>query len=157
MDAIYGGHYWGLGWKYTGLLHDHHDSSQKLSEVVEILDMWSFIESGYAALSLQDKARLERKVEPPKFRGFDGNNEAEYIGISYFLVDKLERFSTFEGRDLNARMPTLEMHRRMLRVFESTRRSLMGRELTADELVRILNEMTHPENQRKKVAAPTSP
>jgi uncharacterized protein YfbU (UPF0304 family) len=161
MDAIYGGHYWGLDWKYSGLFHRHEDGARNVSEVVDILDMWSFIEDSYAALSAQEKARVEQEAEPfgkdPRFRGFDGNNETEHMGIAYFLIRKLERFSSFEGRDLNAHMPSLNMHRRTLRVFEPMRRSLIGRTLAAGELIEILNEMTHPENRHSKAPPLRSP
>jgi hypothetical protein len=50
------------------------------------------------------------------------------MGIAYFLIRKLESFFlSFDGRDLNAYMPSLDMHRRTLRVFEPIRRNLMGR------------------------------
>jgi uncharacterized protein len=153
MDAIYGGHYWGLGWKYSGLFHGHKDSKQVVSEVVDVLDMWSFIESAYAKLSPKDKARIEKEAEPfgkhVHFRGFDGNNETEHLGIARFLIDKLERFSSFEGRDLNSHMPSVETYRRMLRVFEPMRSSLVGRELGASEIIELLNEKTHPEHRKK--------
>ena len=74
------------------------------------------------------------------------------MGIAYFLIDKLDRFSSFEGRDLNSHMPSLDMHRRMLRIFEPIRRNVMGRNITAAELVAILTEMTHPENRSAKSA-----
>jgi uncharacterized protein YfbU (UPF0304 family) len=155
MDAIYGGHYWGLSWRYSGIFHGHQDSRRSLSEVVDILDMWSLIESGYAALTAKDKARVEKEAEPfgknPRFRGFDGNNESEHMGIANFLISKLERFSSFEGRDLNSHMPSLETYQRMLRVFEPMRRNLMGRELGVGEIIEILNEMTHPENRGTKL------
>jgi uncharacterized protein len=154
MDAIYGGHCWGLNWKYSGIFHGHEDSRRSVSQVVDILDMWSIIESGYAALTAKEKARVEKEAEPfgknPRFRGFDGNNEAEHMGIAYFLIRKLERFSNFEGRDLNSHMPSLETYQRMFRIFEPMRLNLMGRELGATEIIEILNEMTHPENRRTK-------
>jgi uncharacterized protein len=153
METIYGGHYWGLSWKYPGIFHDHEDNRRNVSEVVGVLDMWSFIEQGYAKLSTKDKARVEKEAEPfgknPKFRGFDGNNESEHMGIARFMIDKLERFSSFEGRDLNSHMPSLGMYHRMFRVFEPMRRTLMGRELGAGEIISILNEITHPENRKR--------
>jgi uncharacterized protein len=153
MEAIYGGHYWGLGWKYSGLFHGHKDSKQVVSEVVDVLDMWSFIESACDKLSPKDKARVEKEAAPfgthVRFLGFDGNNETEHLGIARFLIDELERFSSFEGRDLNSHMPSVETYRRMLRVFEPMRSGLVGRELGATELIELLNEKTHPEHRKK--------
>jgi uncharacterized protein YfbU (UPF0304 family) len=156
MKAIYGGHYWGLGWKYSGLFHGHKDSKQAVHEVVDVLDMWSFIESAYARLSPKDKARVEKEAEPfgthVRFRGFDGNNETEYMGIARFLIDDLERFSSFKGRDLNSHAPSVETYRRMLRVFEPMRSNLVGRELGATEIIELLNEKMHPEHRKKASA-----
>ncbi len=153
METIYGGHYWGLSWKYSGIFHDHVDNRRNVSEVVNVLEMWSFIEQGYAKLSPKDKARVEKEAEPfgknPKFRGFDGNNESEHMGIARFMIDKLDRFSIFEGRDLNSHMPSLGTYRRMLGVFEPMRSTMMGRELGAGEIISILNEITHPENRKR--------
>jgi len=160
MDAIYGGHYWGLAWKYSGLFHRHEDGAKNVSEVVDVLDMWSFIESSYAALSAKDKGRVEKEAAPfgknPRFPGFDGNNETEHMGIANFLIEKLERFSSFAGRDLNSHWQSLDTYRRMLRVFDPIRRTLIGRTLTADEFIAILNEKTHPENRVSKPLLPRS-
>jgi uncharacterized protein len=153
METIYGGHYWGLSWKYSGIFHDHADNRRNVSEVVDILDMWSFIESGYAALSAKDKAQVEKEAEPlgknPRFRGFDGNNETEHVGIARFMIDKLERFSTFEGRELNSHMPSLQMYRLMFRIFEPMRRNLVGRELGASEIIELLNVRVHPDSRKR--------
>ena len=57
--AIYGGHLWSLGWKYTGVYHGHEDKMVIVHEVVDILDMWFFIEAGYTALTKREKERVE--------------------------------------------------------------------------------------------------
>jgi uncharacterized protein YfbU (UPF0304 family) len=160
IDAIHGGQYWGLEWKYPGLLHGYEASTRNVSEVCNVLDMWSLIESSYAALPAKDKARVEKEAEPfgkdPRFLGFDGNSEAEHMGIAYFLIEKLDRFSSFEGRDLNAHMPSLDMYQRMRRVFEPMRGKLMGRNLTGSELIEVLNAKVHPENRRTRTPSPRS-
>ncbi len=148
-SAITGGHYWGLSWSYHGLFHGHEDNEKNVSEVVDILDMWSFLESGFGKLSKKDKARVGKEAEPfgknVTFHGFDGNNETEHMGIARFLIDKLERFSSFEGRELNSHSPSVEVYRRMFRVFEPMRRDLLGIELNASQIIEILNARTHPE------------
>jgi uncharacterized protein len=151
-SVIFGGHYWGLEWKYSGLFHGHVDRRAVVSEVVDILDMWSFLEDGYAKLSKKEKDRVAAEAAPfgkhVVFHGFDGNNEGEYIGVARFMVEKLDRFTKFAGRDFNAHMPTLDAHRRMLAVFEPVRRNLTGRDLSAAEIIRIMKAMLHP--SRKK-------
>lgn len=149
-EVIRGGHYWALKWEYQGIFHEHEDSEDVLREVVDVLDMWSFLETGYSKLSKKDKERVEKEAAPfgtsPRFRGFDANNETEHSGIARFLVDKLGRFSAFSGRELNSHCPSIDTYRRMLRVFEPMRKTLIGGELNASQIIEILNAKTHPEH-----------
>lgn len=141
-DAIFGGHYWALDWKYSGLFHDHVDSREVVHEVVNILDMWSFLEEGYEALSASEAARVAKEADPfgahVKFTGFDGNNETEYMSIARVLVEKLDRFTRFKGRDMNSHCPSIDGYARMLMVFEPIRKTLIGRKLSTDETISIL-------------------
>ena len=150
-DVIGGGHYWGLGWKYTGVFHDHVDRKADVSEVVNVLEMWSFLERSHAGLSAENKSKVEAAVHPfgksVRFPGFDGNNETDLIGIARFLIEKLERFADFEDRDLNSHMPVIESYRRMLAIFEPLRVKLTGRNLNADEIISVLSERVHPERR----------
>ena len=108
-STLYGGHSWGLKWKYSGIFHGHEDSEKIVSEVGNILTMWSLIESVYAKLSPKDKAKIEKEAAPfgkdVYFWGFDGNNESEHLGVARFMINDLERFSEFKERDLNSHMP----------------------------------------------------
>lgn len=147
-EIIYGGHYWALGWKYSGLFHGHSDSDVVVSDVVNILDMWSFLESGFRELSKEDKERVTAEAGPfgkhVSFTGFDGNREGEYIGVARVLISQLDRFTEFKGRELNSHMPSLDTHRRMLSVFEPIRENLIGRGLNAAEIIQILQAKLHP-------------
>jgi uncharacterized protein YfbU (UPF0304 family) len=147
-EAIYGGHFWGLKWKFPGLFHGHEDREAVVSEVVDVLDMWSFLETGYAKLSKKEKERIAAEDTPfgkrVTFFGFDGNNEAEHMGIARFLIEQLDRFLSFKGRDLNSHMPTIQTYRRMLAVFEPIRETLIGRELSADQIIKVLKGAVHP-------------
>lgn len=150
MSGLYGGHYWGLRMKYNGLFHGHRDSDERVAEVIDYLDMWSFLETGFDKLSAQDKQRVKVEAAPfgedVKFRGFDGNNESEYMSIARFLVDDLERFTHFAGRAaLNSHMPVVGGYRRMYQVFERIRPTLVGRELSAAEIIELLNARRHPD------------
>ena len=152
QSVLYGGHYWGLRWKYDGLFHGHRDGEEKVAEVANFLDAWFFIETGYAALSKKDKERVKIEAEPfgehVVFRGFDGNNESEYLSIARFMIDDLKRFTHFAGRDLNSHAPTVAAYRRMYRVFEPIRVTLVGRELSAPEIIKLLKELLHPEHRK---------
>lgn len=144
QKAIYGGHYWALGWEMQGIFHGHADKQSRVRFVVDVLDMWTFLEEAFEDLSDQDKQRLAKEAEPfgkhVTFTGFDGNNESEYVGIARFLVDDLNRFSRFrEGhRDLNSHHPTLEAYGRMYRAFEPIRKTLIGRRMNVAELITVL-------------------
>jgi uncharacterized protein YfbU (UPF0304 family) len=152
QSAIYSGNTWGLTWKFPGIFHNGGDTPAIVKDVVDILAMWSDIESAYQSLSSEDKARIETEVEPlgrdVQFRGFDGNNESEHFGIALFLVNDLERFSELKGRDLNSHMPSLGMYRRMLATYTPLRSSLSYSPLTPSQLIQILKEQIHPSRRQ---------
>jgi uncharacterized protein YfbU (UPF0304 family) len=141
-DVIFGGHYWAPRWKMHGLFHGHEDDPRDVSYVVNVLDMWDFLERGYERLSAEEHEAIAAAVphhgKHVRFPGFDGNNEAAKVGIAYFLVEKMERFTRFSGRDLNSHFPTDGRYERMLPVFERTRNKLIGRDLGRDEIIAIL-------------------
>ena len=141
--AIYSGHHWGIKCKLPGLFPRHVDHRRVLPEVLNILEVWDFLESGYARLPEEEKSLV--KVESGLggsdvvFRGFDGNNEGEHIDIALFVVNELDRFERFKGRDLNAHMPTLDGHRRMRAVFEPMIQTLAhGGELSSSQIISLL-------------------
>jgi uncharacterized protein YfbU (UPF0304 family) len=157
QSAIYSGNLWGLKWQLTGVFHDHEAAPEVIEEVVNVLDMWSFIESSYSRFSSDDKRMIEQEAKPfgqyVQFTGFDGNGEAEYISVARFLVDDLERFSSFKGRELNSHLPSLDAHRRMLGVFNRLRPTLTSGLLTATQVVELLKEKLHPERRSTATAA----
>lgn len=141
-QAIYGGHFWALDWEMSGVLHNHIDDRKHVTAVVDILDMWSFIEEACQRFNQADRKRLVDDVgswaDNPQFLGFDGNNESEYLGIAQFLVEKLNRFQIFKGRSMNSHMPTLFSYGRMVRMFEGIRPTLIGRHLSVEEVIKLL-------------------
>lgn len=142
QEAIYGGHFWALDWELSGIMHNHADDPRVVRLVTNILDMWWFIETAYAGFSAEDKKRIEDETghrgKSPRFLGFDGNNESEYLGIARFLVEKLGRFESFKGRDFNSHLPTVSRYAQMARAFEPMRALLVGRGLTSHEVVQLL-------------------
>src|SRR5690625_2625243 len=94
--AIYSDQLWGIKWKYSGIPFEESDDPSIVKEVVDILDMWSFVERTFKELDAEEKIKLKADGasfgDDPKFRGFDGNNETEYMGTAMFLVNELERF-----------------------------------------------------------------
>ena len=134
----------------AGIFERYRDREETVNEVVDILDMWSFLEHGYDNLNGEDKERVIKEAhlvgDRVYFRGFDANNESSHYGIGRFLIEKLDRFSTsFDGRDLNSHSPSIETYRRMLPVFLPMRQTLMGGRLNASQIIAILKEQTHPD------------
>jgi uncharacterized protein len=147
-SAIFSDQIWGIRWKYSGIPFEDSEDPPIVKEVVDILDMWSFIENAYNKLNDEQKAKLKKAADPfgqdPKFQGFDGNNETEYMGTAMFLVNELERFAGFKGRSFNCHHPSIDMHRRMLEVFEPIRRKLSFGPLSLDDLTAILKAIVYP-------------
>lgn len=147
-SAIFNDHLWAIRWKYSGIPFEPAEDPPIVREVVDILDMWSFIESGYAALNKSEREALAKDASPfgdnPRFQGFDGNNESEYMSTAMFLVNQLERFQEFKGRSFNCHHPSLDAHRRMLAIFEPIRVSLTRAPFSVEQLTKILAERTHP-------------
>jgi uncharacterized protein len=150
--AIFNNQLWGIRWKYSGIPFEDSEDPAIVKEVVDILDMWSFIEYSYGEFSPGDKEKLEKDAAPfgrdPKFQGFDGNNETEYMGTAMFLVNDLERFEEFKGRNFNCHHPSIDTHRRMLSVFEPIRRTISSRSLSVADMTTILKERVHPSRRQ---------
>ena len=74
-SAIFNNKTWSIPWKYSGIPFEDQETPEIVKEVLDILDMWSFIEYSYAELNDNDKEYVEKEAAPfgkePKFRGFD--------------------------------------------------------------------------------------
>ena len=143
-DALLGGHYWGLKWQLSGIFHGHEYNEATVQEVGNILEVWWFLEESYAKLSKKDKDRVQKEAEPfgerVIFPGFDGNYESGHLHIADFLINKLDRFVKFKGRDLNSHAPLINGYRRMMRIFEPVRPLMIGGNfLNAESIIAILN------------------
>ena len=147
-SAIFSDQLWGIRWKYSGIPFEESEDPKIVKEVVDILDMWSFIEHAYSQLSDEQKEKIEVDAAPfgkdPKFHGFDGNNESDYMGTAMFIVNELERFQEFKGRSFNSHCPSIEMHHRMVKAFESIRKKLSDKPMSLDDLTIILKKKAHP-------------
>jgi uncharacterized protein YfbU (UPF0304 family) len=145
-DVIYGGHYWAPKWEMNGVFHDHVDNPLEVRFVVDVLDMWDFIEAAAEKLTAEEQKKIAAEAGPwggsLKFPGFDGNNESEQLSIAEFLVSKMGRFQRFKSpkRSFNSHCPTYDSYLRMLNIFEGYRQKLVGRGLTAAELIIILSQ-----------------
>lgn len=148
-SAIFSDNLWSLPWKYSGIPFESQETPEIVKEVLDILDMWSFIEHSYSQLNEEEKAQLEKAADPfgkdPKFQGFDGNNETEHMGTATFLINELNRFEEFKGRYLNSHCPSIDTYRRMLSAFEPMKKRWNFKPLSVEDLTTILNEKTHPD------------
>ena len=143
QQAILGGHLWALEWHFTGILHGHTDSEAALKFVLDVMNMWRLIEMSFAKLDASKNAKVRAEIRrmsiKRKFAGFDGNSEGEYRSIAKFLVDNMGRFDEFRDRTLNSHAPKLEKYTRMLEAYSKSGADELGRVLSIDELVEILN------------------
>ena len=140
-EVIYGGHYWAPTWEMQGLFHDHTDKPADVSFVVNVLDMWSFIEEALEKLPEEELALVKAANfdHLPAFDGFDGNNESELMSIAHFFVKDMERFSRFKDRNMNSHIPVAGRFRRMTAAFEPMRKNLdHRRRLSGKNIVDLL-------------------
>lgn len=142
-SAIFSDNTWSIPWKYTGIPFEKNETPEIVTEVLNILDMWSMIERSYKNLSDDEKETINKNEELSEnmfvFEGFDGNNESEYMGTASFLVNELNRFVEFKDRDFNSHYPTVESYKRMLGIFEPIFKSLNYRMLSKQQLIDIMH------------------
>lgn len=130
--AITDGHMWALDWEYANAGIKHTTDRDVVTRVVDILDMFRFTEEAMRKVSPQELANVESwRLQ---FRGFDGNDETEYMGVAQFLIEDMGRWMEFKGRLLNSHSESVSGHMAMLRVFTPIRAQLDGRGLNAEEL-----------------------
>lgn len=150
-SAIFSANTWSIPWKYPGIPFEEQETPEIVKKVLDILEMWSMIERSYKNLSIDQKNWVKKEASPfgenPSFSGFDGNNESEYIGAAWFLVNDLDRFQEFKGRDLNSHCPLIETYNRMLSVFKPIMNRLNFQPLSEQNIVDILQEMVRPNNR----------
>lgn len=149
-SAIYSENTWALDWEMSGVVgSDGEETPEDVKDVVEYLDMWSFLEEAYATFDEEGRSLIAKTAEPlgkhVRFPGFDGNNEGELLSIARILVEDMGRFSRFAGRDLNSHVPLRESYARMLKIFESLRGSLGGvRMLGPEQVAEVLKARRNP-------------
>lgn len=137
-SAIFGGHNWALDWRLPGITQTETAPPAVVSETVNLLEMYDMLERSFDALGPEDRADIEAWTI--EFRGFDGNNETTHMSVAQFLVEKMDRFARFAGREFNSHAPSLGMAGRMFEVYEPLRAGVGLRRdprLNADELRRI--------------------
>ncbi|EKN5157280.1 hypothetical protein DVP88_08365 [Yersinia enterocolitica] len=150
-NSIYENQTWAIAWKYPGISPEDTNTPPLVKEVLNILDMWRFITQSYNNLSESDQENLLILINPlrkaPIFKGFDGNNESEYLVAASFIINELDRFQEFKGLDLNSHIPSVDTYKRMLYKFEIERRNNISDFLSVEQLAKIFLEQIHPSNR----------
>jgi uncharacterized protein len=145
QEALWSGNDWAIGWDVQLPWSDKPPTPAYVKHVVDVLDMWTFIEEGFAALPAVEVQRVldeTKSTLAPTFPGFDGNNEPDEYSAARILIDKLGKFSRFAGRNLNSHHDTVAGSNRRLAVFEPIRAGLGNRHpvrMTADEIIEVVN------------------
>lgn len=141
-SAIYYDCTWGLPMEYPGIPFSDTTTPKIVEEVSNILQMWTIIEASYAKLSEEDRKKVETEAYPfgsaPHFEGFDSNSEADELRVVSFLVDYLNRFLQFKGRNLISAIPLSRRYKRMYEIYEPMFTKIDRGRLSADQLIAIL-------------------
>lgn len=139
MEAIYSDNEWGIEEKYNGLFPKAAQWPQEVKDVYDFLDMWRFIEEAVATFSPAEKAKVSA-AGATQYPGFDGNNETRYLGIARFITEQLGGFESIGKRGAtNSHSPKVAKYRLMYGIFKDIRPNLVGRSLTPDEVITILD------------------
>lgn len=145
QNAIFTDNTWALSWEMPGIIGDSDEPTPKnVTDVVDILDMWSFIEEACESFGDEDIEKIRNEADTfgncTKFVGFDANHDSKYLNIARFLIDDMNRFTRFKGRELNS-TTSVETYRRMVDVFLPIRKTLVDfLKLNADQVIQILKQ-----------------
>lgn len=141
--AITDGQTWALSSRYSAQAYASEDkSSAEADEVYDILDMWSFLEEGYAALGVADQARVDEANlgHPVQMPGFDGHEDQ--IHIAKFIIERMDGFQSLKDRaSRDCHSPVKARYAAMVSAFTPLRAQLsrgISRRLTADEIIRVV-------------------
>jgi uncharacterized protein YfbU (UPF0304 family) len=97
----------------------------------------------YRALDDVKRSTKDKRIENHSysiFRGFDGNNETEYMGFCRFLIETQGKFSEqksylLKNDNMNSHMPMAPKYRRMLSTWNEIEEKWS---LTADQAIQIM-------------------
>lgn len=146
-NAIFSGDLWAVKRNYPGIFDGKEPPVDVIQETENFLYMWSIIESSYSKLPEpeKEKVKTENFDMEPEFPGFDGNHEADHMGVARLLTEQLGNFASLGMRATkNSGMPRLPGYRRMHEVFRAFHGKTNGF-LPADALIEILRGRRHPE------------
>lgn len=142
-SALWHDQAWAIQWEH-GFLLGREKTPPHVQHVVDVLDMWSFLERAFKDLTPEELEKVKSEAYPYddlQFPGWDGHDDNGYIGVARFLTENMGRFSEFAGRDFDSHSPVFGRDERMLQVWLPIRKRLgehVSSKLTADDLIEIL-------------------
>lgn len=148
-DAIQTGNEWAIDVRYGEYLGSTI-TDQRFDFIGNVLSMCEVIENSFAGLSPEDQDAVRAGTifnASRAFDGFDGNNESSFMSAARFMVNKLELFRHFEGREFNSHGPSLDGYRRMLEAFNRVAEPYSHHGLSVAQIIEIMNEKIHPSNR----------
>jgi len=108
--------------------------------VVDVLNLHRTLYFSYEKLNDEDKAKLE--FSKIKYRGFDGNEESEYMSYASYILEDLKSYKEIyeDGKcELNSHMPVAEYrYAGMLERFSELGVSPYTTDLTLDQILRVV-------------------
>lgn len=120
-------------WIFQGICDDFPKSECQF--VLDVLDMHRAMIYSNSSLSDDDKFA----AEDIRFMGFDGNNEAEYLGYARYFIVTLERYDEIRNQfaypDLNSHMYSIPRYKKMLEKWNSFGKSFGMSKAQLEELV----------------------
>lgn len=140
---------WALKRKYPGVFTGSFTDPPEVPEVCDVLNMWSALERSLERLSGDERKRVEAAWSGASvsFSGFSVNDEIKHNSVADILINKLDKFESFEGRELNSIGPSLGAYRRMLTVFKRLPATSMAGDLSVDEIIDLMKAQIHPDNR----------
>jgi uncharacterized protein YfbU (UPF0304 family) len=146
--ALSNGNLWALERQFSHVLREKEPDPRVVTEVEDILEMWTLIEASYAKLPPAKRAQVDTDADlhaKPQFDGFDAHNHPEHLQVAECLIENMGRFSAFKGRELDSHtMSSVLCARRMWVVYRPIAKANPERLLSAQELVVILNARYAP-------------
>lgn len=140
-SAIHSGNTWAIDLKYPGLGKADESIPPAVTEVTDILEMWTYIEESYKELSGEEKTRVKFAAgltNAPRYTGFDRDSEQKLYDIAFFLIYDLKLFKKFKHDDDAPRGARMDTYRSLLGKWQPIKPTLQQPLLSADQLISIL-------------------
>lgn len=143
---------WALDWQYPGIFGGGaEETPEHVVFVTKVLNLWERVEQSYAKLGDVEKADIATQAYPfgqdPAFSGFDGNGaDGDAYSTTGLLINRMDKWTTFQGRDLNSHAPMSGAYQRMLYSLDELQKSPRDYYFSPDELVILLKAQAHPDN-----------